>query len=618
MKGVFFTVVMILFLFALSISLVKWSQGVEIHEARVSKHVYLDSVLTASQMFSDERIENFANISARYAIYKLSNFSGGSQYNKIKQDSSSPRITCSYDENPETCRVSKEIEWLMINGTVDVNDFDSGRSFDPDYTDNELMYTFEHLSNESSVLCESVGWICNLSKPYDVSVRQVSPWDIEINLTLNKTVKDPSGSFSFDNEPVNLSLTIPITGMPDPLSTYIMRDYTGSSDNMRKIYKSEHFNGDNLHWDYVNETATFSKGFFYGPMTSKYKADDIDSSVVSNYIYVGPNKGLYDNGWPDNDVYGAYVLENVKFKETSEPKSVDYTGPGGIDCELSYDLITLEEEKCLFDCFTVKQIDNLEYNDLSCEGYGPDIYEDEEYALDRITNKPYIKILDDDFESISPQPYSSYLYDNEHYSIELGLPISEYYENISSSVKGAGLLIDSDVPLNLTSDPAYTNEYIFNFMYFHSAFTYDIEPLRDMANCGYFIHTDRSPSFFQRMIVGGYKESSDDYGIESFVLGKWAIDDSDYDVQWSNVDYMFYDCKINSVCDGDEGIKMKGMAGCRNQEMCNSNDPNTEGVGHFTLDKDSLDTYYTSLGYESGRAFSCIDDDSDRWGIPCN
>jgi hypothetical protein len=124
---------------------------------------------------------------------------------------------------------------------------------------------------------------------------------------------------------------------------------------------------------------------------------------------------------------------------------------------------------------------------------------------------------------------------------------------------------------------------------------WDITPLRDMATCGFYVQpgavssssTDGiAPSFFQRMVNGVEFPSSGlrsaPYGIESFVVGKWAggKDDPAHE-GYSRLDWEFYSRYGGSV------DKIKGMPGCKNAAMCDQSneEPVKLSVGKFWLSK---------------------------------
>jgi len=118
---------------------------------------------------------------------------------------------------------------------------------------------------------------------------------------------------------------------------------------------------------------------------------------------------------------------------------------------------------------------------------------------------------------------------------------------------------------------------------------WDITRLRDMAICGFYVEGD-GPSFFQRMLEGAPSQRST-FGIESFVVGRWAggADDKNIDI-YSRLDWEFYSKKT-----GNGVPKIKGMMGCKNKEMCIGDVAADIGLGHFRLSDDAAKRYGSEL-----------------------
>lgn len=129
----------------------------------------------------------------------------------------------------------------------------------------------------------------------------------------------------------------------------------------------------------------------------------------------------------------------------------------------------------------------------------------------------------------------------------------------------------------------------------HPVLLYDIENLRDVAVCGYYIHSTRAPSYAQRLSANALSLNSP-FGIESFLIGMWAggADLISYE-NYSRVDFEFFN-KIN-------GTKIRGMAGCKNYETCSAQTDSSVPLGHFSLSSDSI-TFYnlTSIACNNNMA----------------
>jgi len=121
---------------------------------------------------------------------------------------------------------------------------------------------------------------------------------------------------------------------------------------------------------------------------------------------------------------------------------------------------------------------------------------------------------------------------------------------------------------------------------------YDIEMLRDEVICGYYFWAPgEAPSFLQRFLEASENRTSE-YGIEGFVVGEvYGGDLYQKGRNWSRIDWEF----VNRT----EGIKVRGMPGCKSFEMCSRQTP----VGNFALSEENLGDYYMDwIACNDGRA----------------
>jgi len=93
---------------------------------------------------------------------------------------------------------------------------------------------------------------------------------------------------------------------------------------------------------------------------------------------------------------------------------------------------------------------------------------------------------------------------------------------------------------------------------------FDVEGFRDFVMCGFYTHNPAAPSYLQHLLEDSYSRSDDDYGIETFVIGNYA-NSSVYD-DVSRLD--------RELFDGADGIKIRGLPGCKDFSMC-SDEPIT-------------------------------------------
>jgi hypothetical protein len=610
-KGVFFTVIMVLFLFALSIAIVKWSQGVQAHEYRVSRHVYLDSVITVSQVMGDQRIKTFSEIIARNSVYILANYTSFQEH-KIKQSN-----VCDDNDNQKTCYVRPVLQAMIVNGTVDGSYFKDGNEFQ--YNDAEMMYTFQYFNQTLSELCNAIAWHCEISQPYNVKIVQVSPWDIEFNFTVDKTIKDPGNRYSIETQPVEIVFNVSIIGIPDPLTTWLMRESISppdtSADKMRLIYKSnEPGYDDGIDSVWLGYDDTFdryqSKGFVYGLLTNN---GAMDASVAWKYIFSGKNIDVPD----DYEKFGGLILENVKYTTESPVDRTWYHTYGeGSDCEVhcivDYTEGTGSENDCVVDCFETTVYHNIDSGSSYNTGTGCSTEADPVDECDEMFRLTYMSGADSGDKhriyNVYPIPYVKL--EGSVEDLNFGTPFQEFtadydINNLYNAKTyypehdNGAVLLNSENDVNITDDfyPEYsctgTEDKCPKLMKVYDNLTtndvviYNIERLRDMAVCGFFVASERAPSFFQRMITEGDRFDSV-RGIESFAVGKWALKD------YSQVDYEYHYCQRiepYASCVPYPQYMVKGMPGCKSKQMCQDTDAVDIGVGHFTIDRDSAELY---------------------------
>ncbi|VVC02947.1 Uncharacterised protein [Candidatus Burarchaeum australiense] len=149
---------------------------------------------------------------------------------------------------------------------------------------------------------------------------------------------------------------------------------------------------------------------------------------------------------------------------------------------------------------------------------------------------------------------------------------------------------------------------------------WDMENLRAMAVCGYYVNNPDAPDFLQRMLVWPADEPIPQSinGVESFVVGKgvtcaWGqnlpsgpLCSPTGDINppgmippaengiflFSNVDHMFYAQVLEQAASGDsshtasEATRIRGMPGCRELDQCSSltHAGQYSPLGHFALD----------------------------------
>lgn len=107
---------------------------------------------------------------------------------------------------------------------------------------------------------------------------------------------------------------------------------------------------------------------------------------------------------------------------------------------------------------------------------------------------------------------------------------------------------------------------------------FGIESVRDFLLCGYYLPSETSPSFLQRMFSDSYNRTSP-YGIETFVVGEYS--DVSRLSNRSRVDTEIFNSALS-------GIKLKGTVGCKDRQSCSSD----LTTGQFMLSADAIRRYH--------------------------
>ncbi|MGV8084727.1 MAG: hypothetical protein ACP5N9_00560 [Candidatus Bilamarchaeum sp.] len=89
---------------------------------------------------------------------------------------------------------------------------------------------------------------------------------------------------------------------------------------------------------------------------------------------------------------------------------------------------------------------------------------------------------------------------------------------------------------------------------------FNLEPIRDLIMCGYYIGNPAAPSYLQRLLPDSYNRSSP-YGIETFIIGEYA--DPSYYNGRSRLDRELFG-PTGSV----SGTNVRGLPGCRDSATC--------------------------------------------------
>ncbi len=438
-------------------------------------------------------------------------------------------------ENPDTGVISESLAHLFVNGSVP-------RSLiNPEitYVNEELQYS---LSNYSGMLNNSfspTGILIWLENPRNVSVSQIGPYLAALDYNVTLAAKSPDNAVSVRKD-ISIHSEVSLEGFVDPLISRgdaNFRNVACEVSAKRQVFLHPSIRTPRelapvliADENSADVPVSEGKGWFYGNIT-EIRASKSPEINPSSFSQNILLTSYYEGLATDAQLYGGIIL-------TSAPNITTQEIQIGRDCTM----IREEETECL-DCLRIIRYRQL--GNVSCPGDSVDVYANE-------VSTPFVvatgNLQSEDLEYTNLEQYA--MIDNEN-DVWEGEQKREGYHRI-----------------------------------------YNLQKLRDATVCGYYVQSASAPSYFQRMVSTGAYLSSP-YGIQTFVLGRWA-GGGDFTIgdDYSRVDYKFYQRTIVNS-DLEHTGKIKGMPGCKGTAMCDErNDaPIFDGVGKFRLDEDSISEY---------------------------
>jgi len=545
-RGGFFFAVMALAMLSLMLMTVQvWVKTFEQSDYRASQRFKGEAVRSILASLSDQTLANFANASAYYATYKMVNYTS-------KQGQGLAQVQ-GRDEtnNKNTGWVDATAIALMINGTSPPT-----LGYPIEYSEYEKSeYTLAGWQNKTDAAANAMGFDIQFSDARNFRYYQTDAWTVKVLFDMEMNITDKEGTMR-QNKTMHAESSFPITGFLDPMITRKDMEHRGVERNLatekqifrRDIYSEPANLAPNALKDETSSrlgSESEGNGWFFGPITEKLDGipnyeegkAGINTANMKQYVLVsGYNASLASVA----NSYGAVIVTEKPVLNWHVPDKT--TG-----CNFTV------QTRCL-NCMR-----KMETSLPNCKDKGWEFFPN-----NNAVDVPVIAVSDwhttDVTEVTRAQP---------------GGPITERF-----------VLIDNEKESKSEKMDGYHR-------------VWDITKLRDMAICGFYVKGE-GPSFFQRMLAGNVAIQNPYYGIESFVVGRWAggaldtADDYAAD-EYSRLDWEFYDEMVNGVS------KVKGMMGCKSKEMCIVSNKNaTEiGVGKFRLSKNAT-TRYGANGISCG------------------
>ena len=544
-RGFFFTLMALAVLSFMLLSMQIWIRTFERSDENSALRFKGEAMRLVLSSLSNEQLSRFANASAYYATYKLANYSA---YNGI------PDGTPIDTNNSRTGRVEQAIKDLMVNGSTVFGAL-SGEQINYSGAERQA-YTLEAWKGSINSAANLMGFKANFSDPKNLTVRQLDMWTVGVSFYMDMNVTDLDGTMS-QSEPIHASTNFSIDGFYDPSITRNdiwvrhLQSNPQAAEQKQIFHNSNYYDSESVQPTSYNGVE--GNGWFAGPVTEDKPETGIFVNVTEQsrrkqYIYYVEN--YYDGLVQDSNLYGAVILRQ-------DPVPVTQDNVTLFNNALS--------KNCVYNITT-------QTNCLNCRRQyqsAPDCYKPDEYL--NTTSVPYIATTQFQLGYIPELHRGAGMESQRYYAL-----IDNQYRNYTGH--------------DITS--AYHR-------------IWDLTNIRDMSICGFYVYSGFGPSFFQRMLASTGMNNpegtvkSDSYGIETLLLGAWAggwlepsgqVSDQD---QRPRVDWQFY--SASSYPPGTR-YKIKGMAGCRNEVMCqDSGTDETEGVGQFWMTEDDAARYGLKL-----------------------
>ncbi len=531
-KGFFFVLATFIVLGYMITSITLWSKSMETAERSYAEKFKISNLDLVVSQISKEKVEKFSDIAAYHALYTINS---KSMTNPLKSGNPNSRET-------EYFYVKNAFWKALSNGTMDNSDFEGEiSSYDETETN---TYTLAGWFSKLNSTIASIGLEISNYSLEKFNINQSSIEMLNYTFKVKFTVKDRA-NLAYIIRDYEINGTLNITGLQDPA---MFRESYG------KITKQFFFlkGAKNSVGPYdvpkdVNpipiESGQEGQGWFYGPVVA---ANDLNTRSTSVNIFERNSTilvGTYDEitsiiGIPESEE-GTPVGEGKgdpdAIIEPQTSTSAEY--PHYLD----FGAYILTNDPETFGTCDGVYIQDKTFNAIDCDGQG-----DVVFKTATVIDKPFAVISGFSIEDLTNYP-------------NVGRRVLFVNKNSPEE-------INHDPKVKMNSDPVL----------------YNIEEIRDMAICGYYVKDPYAPSYFQRLFADSYNLNDTEFGMESFVFGK-IIGGEDGTISDDN---SRLDKELFS---GIESSKIRGMPGCKNVAMCTADSP----VGHFRISTNSSKEFLT-------------------------
>ncbi|MFA5382147.1 MAG: hypothetical protein WC356_03205 [Candidatus Micrarchaeia archaeon] len=628
-KGFIFTISIVLLLVVVVLSVFYYNKTITEREHRTTEKFKFIAVSQVLDMMSEEEISDYAEMSSFYALYSLNEFI--IEKNEPLKQGSGP------SNNKYTEFVNKSIYSLMIDGNVPNGYFQNSAANFAYNSDEKSKYVFKEWSNKIDKICAQLGYTCNISDVRNFSYTQNDSWGVNIYFEATTNVESNDGRFKREQN-ITVNKTYSIEGFNDPLVSILMKTEGSIDEARRQVFRYDGIQNpkpDDVDLLLLSE-ADKGKGFFYGPVVSLSDIKITTGGITTYYSDAKSSKYILSSRateWnslttPEKDTlietYGGFIVTNVidecfeynRTGSTSSPQTVTVTvcrgkpGQRNVDITVTCQGVCNYEDctatNCPFDCYEGITDCNWRYDTVSYGGtLSPSI------DCDGVSGLPFDFVGGDPLEefkthsdyagiranlcnhagiesSISglgtgsitnevEKPYLFYFSGNSNFNSvpkPINYPVSDdFYGSLGGR---RFVLINNENDHDVLANEAYGG--------YHEL--WNINDFRELVMCGSYVEVPEGPSFFQRMIYQGERLYSDDFGLETFIVGPFIDVDND-DLCQLDRDFINGETFDNLI---------KGMPGCNSFELTSTfgdlDDPVSQiGTGHFGLTKEVINRY---------------------------
>lgn len=539
MKGFFFVLATFIVLVYMVASITLWAKSLEVAERSYAEKFKISNLDLVVSQISKEKVEKVADIAAYHALYSINSRSvaspikGGDQNSRQLQDF-----------------YIKRAFWKAIsNGTFDGQDFQGEPVSNYDTGEIET-YTISGWFKKLNSTISSVGLkVEDYSfERFDINQSTIDTLNYTFRIKFN--VSD-SANLAYIERDYEINGTLNITGLQDPA---LLRESSNQLGNQFFFLKTEKkdvgpYETPKDLTPAIIVSGGEGQGWFYGPIVTVSELQNQKVGVfqrnstilvgtydeITNLIGLKENENNNDNERIDTqeEPWGKGDGEIIADMREEENQRISAEEPHYLDFGA---YILTNEPEITGTCDGTNTQDKT-FNAIDCDGEG-----DATFKTSTMIDKPFAVI-----PGFNAQHVKAYQYANG------------YERRLLFVNKHDAEEVKNDPKAKMDSGPVL----------------YNIEELRDMAICGYYVKYPYAPSYFQRLLSDPYSLNDEEFGMETFVFGK-AIGGENVLMRILTDERSRIDRELYS---GSDSSKIRGMPGCKNAEMCISESP----IGHFRI-----------------------------------